>query len=87
MTFCIFVIRYYVMLNDDKLWQFKRVKKTIKGNKAMSKNFDAYIAPDKAGLENKYVIIVDGKVVAKGRILRKCSIECGKSCGKGDFGE
>jgi len=32
----------------------------------MSKNFEAYLDLDKTGLENKYVIIVDGKVVAKG---------------------
>jgi hypothetical protein len=32
----------------------------------MSKNFEAYYKLDKTGLENKYVIFVDGKVVAKG---------------------
>jgi hypothetical protein len=37
----------------------------------MSKNFDAYIALDRTGLENKYVIIVDGKVVAKGEEIEK----------------
>ncbi|MGD2250463.1 MAG: DUF5678 domain-containing protein [Candidatus Methanofastidiosia archaeon] len=32
----------------------------------MSKNFEEYYKLDKTGLENKYVILVDGKVVAKG---------------------
>ena len=37
----------------------------------MGKNFDAYIALDKTGLENKYVIIVDGRVVAKGENIEE----------------
>jgi orotate phosphoribosyltransferase-like protein len=37
----------------------------------MSKNFDAYMALDKKGLENKYVIIVDGEVVAKGENIEE----------------
>jgi len=32
----------------------------------MTKNFEAYLQLDKKGLENKYVIIVNGEVVAKG---------------------
>ncbi len=32
----------------------------------MTENFEAYLNLDKKGLENKYVIIVNGKVVAKG---------------------
>jgi hypothetical protein len=32
----------------------------------MTKDFEAYLRLDKTGLENKYVIIVDGEVVAKG---------------------
>ncbi|MBU7025451.1 MAG: succinyl-CoA synthetase subunit alpha [Theionarchaea archaeon] len=32
----------------------------------MTKNFEAYYKLDKTGLENKYVILVDGKVVAEG---------------------
>ena len=32
----------------------------------MSKNFEAYLKLDKTGLENKYVVIVSGEVVAKG---------------------
>jgi hypothetical protein len=32
----------------------------------MTKNFEAYLNLDKKGLENKYVIIVNGKVEAKG---------------------
>jgi len=32
----------------------------------MSKDFEAYLKLDKTGLENKYVIIVNGEVVAKG---------------------
>ena len=37
----------------------------------MSKNFDAYMALDKTGLENKYVIIVNGEVVAKGENIEE----------------
>ena len=36
----------------------------------MSKNFDAYIALDKVSLENRYVIIVNGEVVASQHFLR-----------------
>ena len=32
----------------------------------MSKNFEAYFKLDKTSLENKYVIIVNGEIVAKG---------------------
>jgi len=32
----------------------------------MPKNFEAYLKLDKTGLENKYIIIVNGKVVDKG---------------------
>ena len=32
----------------------------------MTRNFEAYFDLDKTGLENKYVILVDGEVVAKG---------------------
>jgi MinD superfamily P-loop ATPase len=32
----------------------------------MTKDFEAYLRLDKTGLENKYVIIVNGEVVAKG---------------------
>ena len=32
----------------------------------MTKNFEAYYELDKTGLENKYVILVDGELVAKG---------------------
>jgi hypothetical protein len=32
----------------------------------MSKNFEAYLKLDKTGLQNKYVVIVDGKTIAKG---------------------
>ena len=32
----------------------------------MTKNFEAYYELDKTDLENKYVILVDGKLVAKG---------------------
>jgi hypothetical protein len=32
----------------------------------MSRNFEAYIELDKTGLENKYVIIVNGEIIAKG---------------------
>ncbi|GFP20829.1 hypothetical protein HKBW3S42_00852 [Candidatus Hakubella thermalkaliphila] len=37
----------------------------------MSKNFDAYTALDKTGIENKYVIIVNGEVVAKGENIEE----------------
>ncbi len=32
----------------------------------MTKDFEAYLKFDKTGLENKYVIIVNGEIVAKG---------------------
>ena len=32
----------------------------------MAKNFEAYLRLDKTGLENKYVVIVNGEIVAKG---------------------
>ncbi len=32
----------------------------------MSKNFGAFLELDKKGLENQYIILVNGKVVAKG---------------------
>jgi len=37
----------------------------------MSKNFDAYVILDKTGLENKYVVIVNGEVVAKGENIEE----------------
>ena len=37
----------------------------------MGKNFNTYIALDKMGLENKYVIIVNGKVMAKGENIEE----------------
>jgi hypothetical protein len=37
----------------------------------MTKNFEAYLELDKTGLENKYVVIVNGKVVAKGEDIEK----------------
>lgn len=32
----------------------------------MTKNFEAYYNLDKTGLENQYLILIDGEVVAKG---------------------
>lgn len=32
----------------------------------MTKNFEAYFKIDRTGLENKYVVIVNGDIVAKG---------------------
>jgi len=32
----------------------------------MTRNFEAYLKLDKTGLENKYVVMVNGKVIAKG---------------------
>jgi len=37
----------------------------------MSKNFDAYMKLNKTGLENKYVIIVNGKVVGRGENIEE----------------
>ena len=37
----------------------------------MGKNFDAYIALNKVGLENKYVVIVNGEVLAKGENIEE----------------
>ncbi len=36
----------------------------------MTKNFEAYLRFDKSGLENKYVVIINGEVVAKGRDIK-----------------
>jgi len=33
----------------------------------MTKNFEAYFKIDRTGLENKYVVIVNGDIVAKGK--------------------
>ena len=32
----------------------------------MSKNFETYLGLDKTGLENKYIVIIDGEVIYKG---------------------
>lgn len=32
----------------------------------MTKNFEAYLKLDKTDLENKYVVIVNGEIIAKG---------------------
>ncbi len=37
----------------------------------MTRNFEVYLELDKTGLENKYVVIVNGKVVAKGEDIEK----------------
>lgn len=37
----------------------------------MSKNFDAFLKLKKVGLEEKYVVIVKGKVVGKGKDIEK----------------
>lgn len=37
----------------------------------MTKNFDAYLKLDKTALQNKYVIIVNGVVVAKGENIEE----------------
>jgi len=49
----------------------------------MTKDFEVYLKLDKKGLENKYVVIINGKVVAKGenienmlgRVKRECPHE------------
>ncbi|MDY6861730.1 MAG: hypothetical protein SV062_01940 [Thermodesulfobacteriota bacterium] len=35
----------------------------------MTKNFDVYLRLNKKELQNKYVVIVDGKMVVKGKAL------------------
>ena len=37
----------------------------------MTKNFEVYIELDKTGLENQYIIIVNGNVVAKGEDIEQ----------------
>ncbi|MCD6093898.1 MAG: hypothetical protein J7J51_03825 [Candidatus Omnitrophica bacterium] len=37
----------------------------------MTKNFQAYLKLKKAGLEDKYVVIVKGRVVGKGRDIER----------------
>ncbi len=37
----------------------------------MTRNFEAYLKIDKTGLENKYVVLVNGEVVAKGEDIEK----------------
>lgn len=37
----------------------------------MSENFEAYLQLDKKGLENKYIILFNGKIVAKGLNIEK----------------
>jgi hypothetical protein len=41
----------------------------------MTKNFEAYLKLDKTGLQNKYVIIVDGKTIAKGEDIEDMLIK------------
>jgi len=36
----------------------------------MSENFDVYLSIDKTGLENQYVIVVNGEVVAQGEDIK-----------------
>ena len=37
----------------------------------MTRNFEAYLRLDKTGLENKYVVIIHGEIVAKGEDIEK----------------
>lgn len=37
----------------------------------MSKNFETYLDLKKGGLENKYVVIINGKIVVKGENIEK----------------
>ena len=37
----------------------------------MSKNFETFLVLDKKGLENQYIILVKGRVVAKGFDIEK----------------
>jgi hypothetical protein len=39
--------------------------------KKMTKNFEAFLKLDKSKFQNKYVIIVKGKVVARGENIEK----------------
>jgi len=43
----------------------------MRGGIKMSKNFQAFLKLDKKGLENKYVVIVKGKVIGKGKDIEK----------------
>ena len=53
------------VLKDSTIKIKRRSTNTVRG-KIMTKNFEAYYKLDTTGLENKYVILVDGEVVAKG---------------------
>lgn len=52
----------------------------MKEGRDMTKNFEVYLELDKTGLENKYVIIVNGEIVAKGEdiesMLNSVKQEC-----------
>ena len=37
----------------------------------MSKNLEAYLRLNKAGYKHQYVVLVDGKLVAKGKDIEK----------------
>jgi hypothetical protein len=43
----------------------------LEGEKKMTKNFEAFLKLDKSNFQNKYVIIVKGKVIAKGEDIEK----------------
>ncbi|OGC01796.1 hypothetical protein A2V82_09605 [candidate division KSB1 bacterium RBG_16_48_16] len=44
----------------------------------MSKNFDTFLKLEKKALENKYVVLVNGKVVAKGLDIEKMLVKVRK---------
>ena len=50
-----------------------------RGFKRMTKNFKAFVKLNKTGLQNKYVIIVDGKIIIQGEdienMLEKVKLE------------
>jgi hypothetical protein len=58
--------------------QIREVKnKSIKGV-IMSKNFEAFLELDRKDLENQYVVLVNGKVVAKGLDIEKMLVQVRK---------
>jgi hypothetical protein len=43
----------------------------VEREKKMSKNFEAFLKLDKTKLQNKYVVIIKGEMVAKGEDIEK----------------
>ncbi len=69
-------VAWAIEVNFDKLPEnirklLDRLQKPFKKGKNMSKDFEAYLKLDKTGLANKYVVIVNGKLVDKGEDIEK----------------